>query len=110
MRKPEKKLVTGSARPGPSTNPITVPASTSSPSVVITQGEWGRKTPAAGATPPNGCGVINVYNVDSIYSFHPQGATVLRGDGSVTFLRDSTGPGVLGLLLVRDDGIPVTTD
>jgi prepilin-type N-terminal cleavage/methylation domain-containing protein len=65
---------------------------------------------AAGPNPPAGCGVINVYNVDSIYSFHPQGAMVLRGDGSVTFLRDSTGPGVLGLLLVRDDGIPVTSD
>jgi prepilin-type N-terminal cleavage/methylation domain-containing protein/prepilin-type processing-associated H-X9-DG protein len=56
------------------------------------------------APPANGCGAINTYNVDSFYSFHTGGINILRGDGSVSFLRDSTAPGVLGVMVLRDDG------
>jgi len=59
--------------------------------------------PLAAGTPANGCAVINIYNFDSPYSFHSGGVNALRGDGSVSFIRDSTAPAVLGVLVIRDD-------
>ncbi len=58
----------------------------------------------AGTGPSGGCLAINAYNVEGLYSFHTGGVNILRGDGSVSFLRDSTAPAVLGSLIVRDDG------
>jgi len=51
-----------------------------------------------------GCCVINCTNRDEIYSFHSSGANVLRGDGSVTFLRDTIPPGVLAALISSKGG------
>jgi prepilin-type processing-associated H-X9-DG protein len=39
---------------------------------------------------------------------HPGGVNVLLGDGSVSFLSESTDPQTLRLLLTRDDGQPIT--
>lgn len=65
---------------------------------------------AAGVAPGNGCGVINTYNFDGIYSFHTGGVNILMGDGSVSFLRDTTSPTVLGLMILRDDGIVIPSN
>ena len=62
------------------------------------------------APPANGCDAINTYNVDSLYSFHSGGVNFLRGDGSVGFLRSSVAPGVLGVMVLRDDGTVFTED
>jgi prepilin-type N-terminal cleavage/methylation domain-containing protein len=64
----------------------------------------------AGTVVPPGCGVINTTNYESIYSFHTAGVNILRGDGSVAFLRDSTSPTVVGLMIIRDDGVPFQQD
>ena len=57
-----------------------------------------------GVTPANGCAVINVYNFDGLYAFHTGGINVLLGDGSVSFLKETTSPTILGLMITRDDG------
>lgn len=44
-----------------------------------------------------GC-VINCTNDNEVYSFHPGGANILLGDGSVVFMRDSTTPALLAAL------------
>jgi prepilin-type N-terminal cleavage/methylation domain-containing protein/prepilin-type processing-associated H-X9-DG protein len=46
-----------------------------------------------------GCCVINCNNDDEIYAFHAGGTNILRGDGSVRFLRDTTSPGVLAAMI-----------
>jgi prepilin-type processing-associated H-X9-DG protein len=51
-----------------------------------------------------GCGVVNVTNGDEIYSFHPSGANVLRGDGSVAFLNASTPATTVAALVTRAGG------
>jgi prepilin-type N-terminal cleavage/methylation domain-containing protein len=51
-----------------------------------------------------GCCVINCSNNDEIYAFHTSGTNVLRGDGSVVFLKDSTAPGVLAALISYNGG------
>ncbi len=48
------------------------------------------------------CG--NGGNNNGIYAAHPGGALVLRGDGSVDFLTDSTDQATLLFLSTRDDG------
>jgi prepilin-type N-terminal cleavage/methylation domain-containing protein/prepilin-type processing-associated H-X9-DG protein len=68
-----------------------------------------RPLPASTAVPP-GCGAINVNNTDSLYSFHTGGVNILLGDGSVSFLRDSTAPAILGLMIIRDDGITIPSN
>jgi prepilin-type N-terminal cleavage/methylation domain-containing protein/prepilin-type processing-associated H-X9-DG protein len=56
-------------------------------------------TPAA-----QGCSSINNLNVDGLYSFHPGGVNILRGDGSVSFLRESTSPGIVAAMITRNGG------
>jgi prepilin-type N-terminal cleavage/methylation domain-containing protein/prepilin-type processing-associated H-X9-DG protein len=56
-----------------------------------------------------GCCVVNCNNVNQIYSFHTSGANVLKGDGSVAFLRSSISAGILGALVTRAGGEPLTT-
>jgi len=68
----------------------------------------GSNPAASTATNPGGtglgCCVINCTNRDEIYSFHSGGANVLRGDGSVVFLRDTIPPGVLAALISSKGG------
>jgi len=65
-----------------------------------------RQIRAYSATVPGaqGCSVINILNVDGIYAFHPAGANILRGDGSVSFLKESTAPGIVAALITRNGG------
>jgi prepilin-type N-terminal cleavage/methylation domain-containing protein/prepilin-type processing-associated H-X9-DG protein len=56
------------------------------------------------ATGAPGCGVVNVTNGDEIYSFHPSGANILRGDGSVAFLNASTPAATVAALVTRAGG------
>ncbi|MDW8243586.1 MAG: DUF1559 domain-containing protein [Thermogemmata sp.] len=56
-----------------------------------------------------GCCVINCTNDGGagsyqMYSFHPGGLNILRGDGSVQFLRDSLSPAILAALVSRNGG------
>jgi prepilin-type processing-associated H-X9-DG protein len=48
-----------------------------------------------------GCCVMNCNNNDEIYSFHPGGSNVLRGDGSVVFLEETIAPGLLAALITK---------
>jgi hypothetical protein len=62
-----------------------------------------------GLSVDGGCCVVNCTNGGSagayqLYGFHTSGLNVLRGDGSVQFLRDSTAPGVVGALVSRSGG------
>ena len=61
-------------------------------------------TSANGQTINGGCCVINCNNDDEIYSFHSGGAMALRVDGSVSFLKQSTAPGVLAALITYKGG------
>jgi prepilin-type N-terminal cleavage/methylation domain-containing protein/prepilin-type processing-associated H-X9-DG protein len=65
-----------------------------------------RQIRAYSATVPGaqGCSVVNVLNVDGIYAFHPSGANVLRGDGSVMFLKESAPPAIVAALITRNGG------
>jgi prepilin-type N-terminal cleavage/methylation domain-containing protein/prepilin-type processing-associated H-X9-DG protein len=65
---------------------------------------------AAGTVRDGGCCVINCSNVNEIYSFHTGGANVLKGDGSVNFLRSSVAPGVLAALATRAGGETLSGD
>lgn len=47
---------------------------------------------------------VNCTNASQIYSFHPGGAQVAMGDGSVQFLADNTNINVVVLLLTRNGG------
>jgi len=51
-----------------------------------------------------GCSVINVFNQNNPYSFHPGGVQCVRGDGSVTFLSASTDVVTFASLVSRDGG------
>jgi prepilin-type N-terminal cleavage/methylation domain-containing protein len=66
--------------------------------------------PAGVLEPPAGCSSINVSNVNGLYSFHTSGVNVLRGDGSVSFLRDSTSPGILAAFITRSGGETLQPD
>jgi prepilin-type N-terminal cleavage/methylation domain-containing protein/prepilin-type processing-associated H-X9-DG protein len=50
---------------------------------------------------------VNGQNWAGIYSFHPGGANVVLGDGSVHFVAEETSPDALSALLTRD-GDPVS--
>ena len=62
----------------------------------------------SGATIANpgagGCSVINVYNDNNPYAFHPQGVSVARGDGSIGFLAQDVDNFVYVALVTRDGG------
>jgi prepilin-type N-terminal cleavage/methylation domain-containing protein/prepilin-type processing-associated H-X9-DG protein len=62
----------------------------------------------SGTNPANpyelGCQSININNQNGLYSFHPGGVNICRGDGSVSFIAQSTAPGVLAALITRDGG------
>jgi prepilin-type N-terminal cleavage/methylation domain-containing protein len=60
--------------------------------------------PAGVLEPPAGCSSINISNVNGLYSFHTGGVNILRGDGAVTYLKDSTTPSVLAAMLTRKGG------
>ena len=51
-----------------------------------------------------GCQIINVANHAAPYAFHTGGVNMLRCDGSVSFLRDSTTGPVLIAMLTRNGG------
>jgi len=65
-----------------------------------------RKIRGYSATVPGapGCSVINILNIDGIYAFHIGGANILRGDGSVSFLRETATPALVAALITRNGG------
>lgn len=68
----------------------------------------------SGATIANpgasGCSVINIFNDNSPYSFHPQGVSILRGDGSVGFLAQDIDNFVYVAMVTRDGGESLNAD
>ncbi|MFO0937387.1 MAG: DUF1559 domain-containing protein [Gemmataceae bacterium] len=52
----------------------------------------------------NGCQVVNVTNQAAPYAFHTGGCNMLRCDGSVSFLKDSTSGSVMIALVTRSGG------
>src|SRR5262249_16230932 len=67
-------------------------------------------TGAAGGLNSSGGCVMNCNNVAHPYGFHSGGVTLVRGDGSVAFLRDSTTPAVLAAMVTRAGGEVVSGD
>ena len=61
-------------------------------------------TDSTGTVEDGGLCVINCTNYAQIYSFHTNGANVLRADGSVAFLSEGTAPGVVGALFTANGG------
>lgn len=57
-----------------------------------------------------GCSSINIINESGLYSFHPGGAQVVMGDGSVTFISQTTSSVVLASLITRNGGETTTTE
>jgi prepilin-type N-terminal cleavage/methylation domain-containing protein len=57
-----------------------------------------------------GCSPINVSNQNGLFSLHPGGIQITRGDGSVSFLSQTTSPSILAALITRDGGEPNTTE
>ena len=82
--------------------------------------EWGvaRKTRGlagtSGATRSDreqtGCSIINIWNEYNPYSFHPQGVSYVRGDGSVAFMSQDIDPAVYCAMVSRDGGEPLSAD
>jgi len=65
---------------------------------------------ATGVTKNGGCCVVNCTNEDEIYGFHSGGAMVLRGDGSVQFLRESVDAAVVAAMISRAGGEVISGD
>jgi len=63
-----------------------------------------------GTVRDGGCCVINCNNVNQMYGFHSGGVNVLRGDGSVRFLRETTAPGIVAAMVSRDGGEATAND
>jgi prepilin-type N-terminal cleavage/methylation domain-containing protein/prepilin-type processing-associated H-X9-DG protein len=55
---------------------------------------------------PGPC-AVNCSNGEDIYSFHPGGANILMGDGSVRFLAANVSLNTVALLLTPNDGLPL---
>ena len=53
---------------------------------------------------------VNKSNVADIYGFHPGGAHVVMGDGSVQFLRENTSSILVSHLVSYNEGEVVTLD
>jgi prepilin-type N-terminal cleavage/methylation domain-containing protein/prepilin-type processing-associated H-X9-DG protein len=73
----------------------------------------GWSTNGGGGTQSGDCTVGVCYDMGNnipLNSTHTGGVNAVFGDGSVRFLSDTTNIGVLALISVRDDGLPVTLD
>jgi prepilin-type N-terminal cleavage/methylation domain-containing protein/prepilin-type processing-associated H-X9-DG protein len=73
----------------------------------------GWSTNGGGGTQSGDCTVGVCYDLGNnlpLNSTHTGGVNAVFGDGSVRFLSDTTALGVLALISVRDDGLPVTVD
>ncbi|WP_435011562.1 DUF1559 domain-containing protein [Tundrisphaera lichenicola] len=68
--------------------------------------------PTAGPDPTDGINKVNnnAANNDEIFSFHPGGANILFGDGSVKFLKETTSVLVLRQLVTPKGGEVVSAD
>lgn len=51
-----------------------------------------------------GCCVMNCNNNDEVYAFHSGGSNILRGDGSVGFVRESIASGVFAAMVTANGG------
>lgn len=60
-------------------------------------------SPADGSADGGPC-ALNCHNSNEIYSFHPQGANVVYGDGSIRFVRTGADIRLLGRLVTRAAG------
>ena len=69
---------------------------------------------ASGASPIDrvapGCSIVNIFNLDNPYSFHPQGVSYVRGDGSVAFMSQDIDPAVYVAMVSRDGSEPLSAD
>jgi prepilin-type N-terminal cleavage/methylation domain-containing protein/prepilin-type processing-associated H-X9-DG protein len=61
-------------------------------------------TDPTGMIEGGGCCVVNCTNYNQVFSFHTNGANVLRGDGSVTFLAQTVTASTLGALITANGG------
>jgi len=59
---------------------------------------------ATGTVINGGCCVINCTNNDEIYGMHTGGCNILRADGSVTFMAESTSAAALAAMISRAGG------
>ena len=57
-----------------------------------------------------GCSIINVWNEFNPYSFHPQGVSYVRGDGSVAFMAQDIDPAIYCAMVSRDGGESLSAD
>lgn len=57
-----------------------------------------------------GCSSINILNENGLYSFHPGGAQVVMGDGSVNFISQNVSSAVLASQITRNGGETTTTE
>ncbi len=55
-----------------------------------------------------GCSIINVYNADNPYSFHPGGVMAVSGDGSTSFVSASIDGRIFAARVSRDGGEAVS--
>ncbi|MHC5543672.1 DUF1559 family PulG-like putative transporter, partial [Singulisphaera rosea] len=78
----------------------------------ISLARYSTSYPAAGVDPTDGLNKVNnnAANNDEIFSFHPGGANILFGDGSVKFLKDSTNLVVLRGLVTPKGGEVISAD
>src|SRR5262249_7287056 len=53
---------------------------------------------------------INCTNNNAIYAFHPGGANILFGDGSVRFLRETTSIFIVSAITTAANGEVITTN
>jgi prepilin-type N-terminal cleavage/methylation domain-containing protein/prepilin-type processing-associated H-X9-DG protein len=68
-------------------------------------GSW-----ASGVRGNGGTCMINCTSNNEIFAFHPGGANVLFGDGSVHFLKESINPRVVVYLISRSGGEAISSD
>jgi hypothetical protein len=57
-----------------------------------------------------GCGIINIWNEHNPYSFHPQGVSYVRGDGSVSFMSQDIDPAIYVAMVSRYGGESLSAD
>ncbi|MGL4422460.1 MAG: DUF1559 domain-containing protein, partial [Gemmataceae bacterium] len=59
---------------------------------------------SASTVAATGCNTINTTNHEAPYSFHTGGVQLLRADGSVTFMKDSSTANVVAAIITRAGG------